>query len=72
MKPLIQLLVSPRLRQIHIDADNILHALGASGPVAIMEIELFALKDECAEAILVDTLVLTEIPSNDFYVVPEP
>lgn len=30
----------------------LLHALGATGPVAVVEVEAFALKDECADAIL--------------------
>lgn len=31
---------------------NILHALGTTGPVAVVEVELLALQDECAHAIL--------------------
>ena len=34
------------------EEENILHALGAAHPVTVMEIEAFALKDECADAIL--------------------
>lgn len=30
----------------------VLHALGATGPVTVVEVEAFALEDECAEAIL--------------------
>ncbi len=30
----------------------VLHALGAAGPVAVVEVEAFALEDECANAIL--------------------
>lgn len=30
----------------------VLHALGATGPVAVVEVEAFALKDECADAVL--------------------
>jgi hypothetical protein len=44
--------------EVSIEKDNVyvrtalLHALGATGPVAVMEVEAFALKDECADAIL--------------------
>jgi hypothetical protein len=31
---------------------NVLHALGATGPVAVMEIETFALENEGADAVL--------------------
>jgi len=30
----------------------VLHALGAARPVAVVEVEAFALEDECADAIL--------------------
>lgn len=36
--------------------DNVLHASGAGPVVAIVEVEAFALEDECANAILVEWL----------------
>ena len=32
--------------------EGVLHSLGAAGPVAVVEVEAFALEDECADAIL--------------------
>lgn len=31
---------------------NVLHAPGAAGPVTVMDVQLLALQDECADAIL--------------------
>lgn len=36
---------------------GVLHALGATSPVAVMEVEAFALEDECPDAILFGALV---------------
>jgi hypothetical protein len=32
--------------------DHILHALGATSPVTVVEVQLLALQDKCAKAIL--------------------
>ncbi len=37
--------------------DGLLHALGAAGPVAVMEVQLLALEDERAHAVLFHILV---------------
>jgi len=37
---------------------NVLHALGAAGPVAVVEVKPFALEDEGADAILDKRIVL--------------